>query len=231
MKVSSQTILCLDTTTSCLMMGLARDNDFIAQVNVPCDSHRYHSALMIPAIGDMLKDTGVAVKEISALAVNAGPGSFTGIRTGIITARTMAQFLNLPVYLFNHFELLAFNAEKPTAVYLDALRGRAYHAVLSFGESGPVYHSPPALSQLNLEEVLPTPQSLEGIQYLISLPLALFFEPQNTRLIEADFFSPTAMASLIARYGDCYAKNWRDVRPFYLQEPSITVRKTPPVAG
>ncbi len=214
-----------------MQMGLARNGELIARVDVLCDSHRYHSALMIPAIDDMLKGAALTAKDLTALAVNAGPGSFTGIRTGIITARTMAQFLGLPVYLFNHFELLAFEAEAPTAVYLDALRGRAYHTVLAFGESAPVYHTPPELLQLNGEGALPASPVLEGMQYLVSPALASFFPDGATRLIEPDFFSPEAMVSLIGRYGDMYAKNWREVRPLYLQEPSITLRKTPPVAG
>jgi len=231
MIASDMVILCLDTTTSNMQMGLTRGAELIARVNAPCDSHRYHSALMIPAIDDMLKGAALTAKDLTALAVNAGPGSFTGIRTGIITARTMAQFLELPVYLFNHFELLAVGAEAPTAVYLDALRGRAYHTVLSFGGSAPVYHAPLGLSQLDGDGGFRASPVLEGLQYLVSPSLASFFSDKATRLIAPDFFTPAAMMSLIGRYGDLYAKKWREVRPLYLQEPSITLRKTSPVAG
>jgi tRNA threonylcarbamoyl adenosine modification protein YeaZ len=220
------TTLCLDTTNNKLMMALGQGNNMLAKANVVCDSHRYHSALIIPAIQDMLNEARLSVKDISALAVNQGPGSFTGIRTGIITARTMAQFLNLPVYVFNQFELLAFGISKPLAVYLDALRGRAYHSIIQFSDKGISYQISPTLRVLDQAAI---PDGFEG-EFLVSLSLSAGFPPDLTRVIADDFFSPMSMLQLIQAHGDSYLKPWQQVRPLYLQEPSITVRK-PSIGG
>jgi len=214
--------LFIDTTTSRLMLALGTPERMIAQQTVPCESHRYHSALMIPAIEEMLRENKLAVSDLKALAVNIGPGSFTGIRTGLITARTMAQFLNLPVYCFNTFELLAAESDQPLAIYLDALRGRSYTACLSWTEAGPQYwRQPPGMLQLNGH---PPDFPLQA-RLLISPGLAQHFPGMTHKLVPDDFFSPHAMATLMARYGRRFARRWPDVHPLYLQEPSITLKK------
>ncbi|MCE3235921.1 MAG: tRNA threonylcarbamoyladenosine biosynthesis protein TsaB [Vampirovibrio sp.] len=223
MSPAEGTILYLDTATSRLMLAVSHQGQFVAQRNVACESHRYHSALIIPAIQDMLQEADLSVSNLAALAVNHGPGSFTGIRTGIITVRTMAQFLNLPVHGFNPFELLAYGYTQPVSVYIDALRGRAYHARVSFDEAGPVYEVPPALITLKPEGQAIEPDTVA----LVSPTLNAFFPETGVDWIPDDFFSPAPMLALIKRYHDRFVTGWQAVRPLYLQEPSITLRKAP----
>lgn len=222
----SQTVLYLDTTTNRLLMGLSQAGEFVVQRNVVCDSHRYHSALMIPTIEEMLRRAGMAVRDLTAVVVNHGPGSFTGIRTGIITVRTMGQFLNLPVHVFNQFELLAFAHKQPVSIYVDALRGRAYHASLSFDATGPVYQTLPTLVTLKPEDT----QILSSHSTLVSPGLVTYFPAGLPCQIPEDFYSPASMLALMAQYGDRFVKPWRDVRPLYLQEPSITIKKAQSVS-
>lgn len=215
--------LFIDTTTSRLLLALGSPTGMIATQDVPCDSHRYHSALMIPAIEEMLRADGLTVSDLKALAVNIGPGSFTGIRTGLITARTLAQFLNLPIYCFNTFELLGANYRQPVAIYLDALRGRSYHATLSWVEQGPRYwRQPPGL--LMLDENAPDPPLQAKL--LVSAGLAPHFAWAKPDVIDERYFTPNAMAQLMARYGERFARPWQEAMPLYLQEPSITLKKT-----
>jgi len=156
------------------------------------------------------------------VAVNIGPGSFTGLRTGIITARTMAQFLNLPVHCFNTFELLAADSLHPVAIYLDALRDRSYHATLSWGETGPKYwRQPPGMFTFNGHPPEPPMQA----RLLVSSGLARHFPDTRPSIVPEDFFSPPAMAKLMAQYGERFVRAWQDVLPLYLQEPSITLKK------
>ena len=217
--------LFLDTTTSRLMLALGNAQGLLAAQDVPCDSHRYHSALMIPAIEDLLHTQGFTVSDLTALAVNTGPGSFTGIRTGMITARTMAQFMHLPVHPFNTFELLAVDYEYPVAIYLDALRGRAYHATLCWGEQGPQYWRQPP-SMVSLTDELPSPPMQARL--LVSPGLEQYFPWAKPNLIATEFFTPLAMMKLMARFGDQFVKPWAELLPLYLQEPSITLKKTMP---
>jgi tRNA threonylcarbamoyl adenosine modification protein YeaZ len=214
--------LFIDTTTNRLMLALGQPGRITVAKDVPCDSHRYHSALMIPAIEAMLRENDLAVADLKALAVNIGPGSFTGIRTGLITARTMAQFLDLPVYCFNTFELLAAEATDPTAIYLDALRGRSYTACLSWtGDGAKYWRQPPGMTRLDENPPDPPPMA----RLLVSPGLEKYFPWTKAKLVPGDFFSPHAMAVLMARYGRRFARRWPEVHPLYLQEPSITLKK------
>ncbi|HEY9746306.1 MAG TPA: tRNA (adenosine(37)-N6)-threonylcarbamoyltransferase complex dimerization subunit type 1 TsaB [Oculatellaceae cyanobacterium] len=214
-------ILHIDTTTSRLMLGLSDGDVMISRFTAPCDSHRYHSAILTPAIRDLLAESGTSVRDLSGLAVNLGPGSFTGIRTGIITVRTMAQFLNLPLYGINTFEILALGRTRPLAIYLDALRLRSYHAVLHYGEDGPVYSQEPCLQMLSSEGNMPP----EGADLLTSPTLAPLFPSQHAEQIGEDFY-PDAMLDLIQSYGPFFKQPWQEVKPLYLQAPSITLKKT-----
>jgi tRNA threonylcarbamoyl adenosine modification protein YeaZ len=218
-------ILYLDTTTSRLLLGLSDHQRMLAEFTAPCESHRYHSAMLIPAIENLLKDAKTNIQDLTALAINWGPGSFTGIRTGITTARTMGQFLKLPIYGFNTFEILTAHEKQNTAVYLDALRLRSYHAVLRFENQKPLYQQEPVLQTLNAENNQAPPST----RLLISPSLASSFPNGNALIIE-DTFTPSVMLELIQANGPHFKKTWTDIKPFYLQAPSITVKPTRPKA-
>lgn len=229
-------ILYIDTTHDRLMLGLSDQGQLVGRYEELCDSHRYHSALMTPAIQTLLKEAGLTPQSLAAIAVNIGPGSFTGVRTGIITARTMAQFLPVRVFAFNSFELLALANEsdketepltptQATAVYFNARRGKSFHAILAESNDGPVYTRQPSLVQLpdafdaeaaatprilavdSLQECLPETAS---IQYFSQMP-----------------FTPLRMLQLLQRYAAAFERPWQQVLPLYLQEPSITLKKPP----
>lgn len=218
-------ILYLDTTTNRLMLGLSDEQTMLAQWTAPCESHRYHSAMLIPAIQDLLKEAELSIQELTALAVNLGPGSFTGIRTGITTVRTLGQFLNVTIYGFNMFEILAANQTEngqteDMAIYLDALRLRTYHAALRFSADGPVYQQVPVLQTLSPEKNI----APADCQLLIAPTLAPLFPEQQPELI-SEVFTPDVMLQLIQQYGAHFQKQWQDIKPFYLQAPSITIKQ------
>jgi tRNA threonylcarbamoyl adenosine modification protein YeaZ len=213
-------ILHLDTTTAQLHVALSQAGEILLEASLPCASHRYHSAMLVPAIQDMLKSAVLSVNALTALAVNQGPGSFTGIRTGVITARTMAQFLQVPVYQFNAFELLAAQHDVPVAIYLDALRGRAYHAVIQTGPEGTRSQQAPTLVQLD-----PTALPESETPCVISPTLAELFKGRPVHLISEDWRPQTAMLHLIRHCPTAYRQDWSDVRPLYIQEPSVTLKK------
>lgn len=62
-----------------------------ASVDARCSEH------LLPAIDDFLRERSWDLKEIGRLGVGHGPGSFTGLRIGVVTARTFAQGLNIPL--------------------------------------------------------------------------------------------------------------------------------------
>ena len=231
MTVSGKNVLYMDTAGAELMLGISVDGTVQFRHREGPGSQRYHSALLIPAIQQGLKQLGLSIQQLDAVCLNAGPGSFTGIRTGIATGRTLAQFLpglGSVLHVFNTFELLAGHGltevshHPAVAIYLDARRERAYHAMVGFDSTGPFYVKDPTLAALS--DCLP-----ERIPLLVSASLeALLLLPDgNLQTVESlNVFTPEVMMHLLGAYGHHFRYPWQEVKPLYLQEPSITQRKT-----
>jgi tRNA threonylcarbamoyladenosine biosynthesis protein TsaB len=86
----------------------------------------------MPTIRQLLTDLDLSVGEIGALAVTSGPGSYTGIRIGVTTAKTIAWARNLPLYSESSLTVLAMNGFRFDGVVVplfDARRKRVYSGV------------------------------------------------------------------------------------------------------
>lgn len=224
--------LFLDTAFNTLMLALSKDEEMVFTYKGDPESYRKHSAILIPKIQEAFAQHNIQPSDLSAIAVNTGPGSFTGIRTGITTAKTLGQFLELDLYGYNTFQLLASawlqdNKESrvPLAIYLDALQGKAYHAVIKLDEFGIVYDTESCLVRLNddTHQVPETPT-------IASESLGALLSGNTPVAVESlDLFTPPLMQALLKRYSpDTFQTTWQRLLPLYLQEPNITMRKKQP---
>ena len=103
-------ILNLDTATSVCSVALARDEKIIAQrIN---SEGRNHAALLTTFIEEVLGEASVQPDDLDAIAVSKGPGSYTGLRIGVSTAKGMAYALRYPFNIGrntqNHGQWLSF---------------------------------------------------------------------------------------------------------------------------
>jgi len=92
---------------------------------------RRHAETLVPAIEFVCRQTGVELKEIGAIAVDIGPGLFTGMRVGLATAKAMAQALRIPVIGLSSLDLLAFplrHSDRVIVSVVDARRGEVFYA-------------------------------------------------------------------------------------------------------
>lgn len=91
-----------------------------------------------PAIRSLLAQAGVALDDLRAIAVDVGPGSFTGVRVGVTTAKSLAFALAIPVLPVGSLTALAADADPDEVVMpiRDAGRGTVYHAVFEPGAPG-----------------------------------------------------------------------------------------------
>ncbi|MFH1714722.1 MAG: tRNA (adenosine(37)-N6)-threonylcarbamoyltransferase complex dimerization subunit type 1 TsaB [Elusimicrobiota bacterium] len=125
-------IVGIDTTTKYCEVSMVNGNDadYIC-VNLG----NVHSEILIGIIRNLLERNKLAMEEVDGLAVNIGPGSFTGIRVGIACCRAWAQARNIKIAPVAGLDALAHNALKIrpdlTAVcsVIDALRNEVYLAV------------------------------------------------------------------------------------------------------
>lgn len=101
-------ILQIDTATEKAQVSIAKDA-FILQ-SLCNDSQKDHGSFLQPAIAQLVKDTGVTLQEIDAIAVTWGPGSYTGLRVGMSSAKGLCFALNKPLIAINTLEVLAASA-------------------------------------------------------------------------------------------------------------------------
>lgn len=91
-----------------------------------------HSETLLPMISGMLKSAGVALADLDKIAVSAGPGSFTGLRIGISTAKGLADAARKPCVAVSTLEAIAYNFLRIGGVIcacMDARRGQLYNAL------------------------------------------------------------------------------------------------------
>jgi len=84
-----------------------------------------YAAAIVKGIADILESVGLAVNDLNGIVVVMGPGTFTGIRIGLSTAKGLAEALNLPVVAISRLALLASLAQTNCAA-LDAHRGQVF---------------------------------------------------------------------------------------------------------
>jgi len=108
---------------------------------------------LIPLIQELFQETGLDIQKITAVAVGVGPGSFTGVRVALSTARAIGLALNVPVMGVTNFEIAAFDLPKPLTVVLDTKRGDYYTQFLD--ETGNVIGEAVVLDNDALKKRLP----------------------------------------------------------------------------
>jgi tRNA threonylcarbamoyladenosine biosynthesis protein TsaB len=130
-------ILSIDTTTMMGSVALSDGNTLIADEQHGIRST--HSERLISSIDQLLDVAGWNTDMVEGIAVAVGPGSFTGLRIGLATAKGMSLAMGCPLVGVSSLECLALNArgaDLDVVSLIDARRGELYAAVYSVDWSG-----------------------------------------------------------------------------------------------
>lgn len=121
-------LLAFDTATPAVTAAL-HDGERVVAAATSVDARR-HGELLAPAIATVLRDAGADRRDVTAIAVGVGPGPFTGLRVGLVTARTLAAALGVPVHGVCTLDAIAAAVSEPAelAVATDARRKEVYWA-------------------------------------------------------------------------------------------------------
>ena len=146
-------VLAIETSTMLGGVALADDQGLIAEIRLNVKST--HSERMMTAVDHVLRQSDTALDEIDVIAVAAGPGSFTGLRIGLSSAKGLCFASGRPLVLVPTLEAFAWNfpyAAYPVCLMLDARKGEVYAAIFRWQHGGFV----PVVSEKSLrpEDVL-----------------------------------------------------------------------------
>lgn len=130
-------ILGIDTSGPACSVALTKDGALIQEIVM--NTALTHSETLMPAIERVMESANARACELDAIAVIAGPGSFTGVRIGVCAGRALAHASNVPVCRINSLEALAAgapNARGCVCPILDARRMQVYSAAFRCAADG-----------------------------------------------------------------------------------------------
>jgi tRNA threonylcarbamoyladenosine biosynthesis protein TsaB len=166
-------ILAFDTATPATSVALALgDGRVLSRRHEPGEGERPgHATQLLPLAVELLEEAGIGLGDLDRLAVGVGPGTFTGLRIGVASARALAQAQSLPLVGVSTLRALAagvWESDRPVLAVLDARRGEAFAAAWERGAAGDP-QAEPLLAPAAL-----TPDALiEAVRALPAPPVAV----------------------------------------------------------
>ena len=208
-------LLAFDTATPFVTVALHDGEDVVAERR--SEQRMKHGEQLAPLIQVVLADAGIVRQDLTAIAVGTGPGPFTGLRVGLVTARTLAFVLEIPVYGMCSLDVLAVEAahgDDPVArdfvVATDARRKEVYLA--SYDDQGRRLDGPDVLRPADAATDLPV--AGEGaVLYPDAFPLA------HPPVLQSASWLARAVAEELAEL--------HDPEPLYLRRPDAIAPGAP----
>ncbi|HEX2679156.1 MAG TPA: tRNA (adenosine(37)-N6)-threonylcarbamoyltransferase complex dimerization subunit type 1 TsaB [Polyangiales bacterium] len=241
-----EVVLAFDTSTDVTAVALLRAGS-AGQLSVLAEeaaaSAERHAQLLLPRVNTCLSRAGLTLAQVDLIAVGVGPGSFTGVRVGLATAKGFAVATNVRVRGVISLEVLARaavdRAQLPAgtlcAPLLDAHKGEVFAGLYELGPAGelrasmPPFHALPLMAAERVREAIagrPCVVLGQGYRrYLAELEPVL-----ATRALDAAYDVPSAIAlaeqavRLCAREGPSDASK---LVPEYLRGSDAQLPKTP----
>jgi tRNA threonylcarbamoyladenosine biosynthesis protein TsaB len=152
-------ILNIHTATETAIVNLMEDREILGTFS----NHetKQHAHFLHTAIQELLQQHSIAIKNLDAIGVTSGPGSYTGIRVGLATAKGLCYALKIPLIAYNSLEVMAISAtsfaKDNNAFYcpmIDARRMEVYTAVYNYNLEEIIRPSAIILNENSFAEVL-----------------------------------------------------------------------------
>lgn len=129
-------ILHIDTATEFASICLTKGETILGMRS--CQDQKKHGAFVQPAIQELMQETGLALSQLDAISVSEGPGSYTGLRVAMASAKGLCYALDKPLITINTLKIIAQAAleqegqSHPNAIYcplIDARRMEVFTAL------------------------------------------------------------------------------------------------------
>jgi len=208
-------IVVIDTSTAAVSVAVARVDG--AGVEVLAERStvdaRAHGELVAPSLAAVLEGAGVKQAQLQAVVAGLGPGPFTGLRVGLVTAAVLGQTLGIPTYGVCSLDGIGALTSGSVLVATDARRKEVYWAAYRDGvrTDGPYVAKPADLELAGFEAAAGAGAQL----YPLDLPL-----------LDLNYPSPLALAEQAAQRVRAGAPT-ETLTPLYLRRPDAVEPGTP----
>lgn len=200
-------ILVFDTCLDKMYVVLRTEDKILSSKIVENTESKYHSAFLISTIKSVLKENNLTPKNLDAVGINIGPGSFTGIRACTTVARIMAQQLNIKAVGVSSLEVISKLEKKNPLVALDARKNKAY-----------LYCDGEIKGAISVEEVQKLVQSGkynvitdDKLQPVLG---GISYKSDDMKLGEI-------LSDLVVEKLKTASGNWAELMPLYIQPPPM----------
>lgn len=192
---------------------------------------RRHAETLAPAIDFLCQESGIDLGTVGVIAVDVGPGLFTGLRVGVATAKAMASALGVPVVGWSSLDLLAYPHRRSgglIASVVDARRGEVFWAL---------YGAVPGGVQRQSDYTVSRPETLASELHALHQDVLVVGDGARRYLGELEGLDHVAVAESSAAYpsaavlvelalpqaqrGDACAAE--EVAPLYLRQADVRI--------
>lgn len=223
-------LLSFDTSAPFLSVALIEDGVPVCCRTVPPSEGGRQEAVsrLMPTIDAIIKGNGWEKEDLDGVVVGTGPGSFTGVRVSVTTARAICQGLDLPLVGVSRFESIARQVQLPAGIILDG--GRGHFFVAAYDRAGEIF-APVCIKSDELDDFAgKTGELVTG--YVSEVALGKIASSSLPDLSEIASVQGIIGSEALTTSNDRKKQFHYDaVKPLYLRGASITLKKTKDATG
>lgn len=216
--------LLIDTATPAGSVALFEDNRFLGEIIF--NTQLAHLQTLHIAIRDLLKNLKTEIKEINLIGVDIGPGSFTGVRIGITTAKTFSQILKIGIEGVNSLMILAYKfplEEYIICPIIDGKKERVYTAL--FRKNNKKLENLTGYYDINPEKLVNIIKEQFGNEKIVFLGDGqikykeyIKSKLKNCEFTDENFYYPSAHDIFYLIKKENFNKDYNKIEPFYLRK-------------
>ena len=205
----------LGVESSGMVGSVAVVEDGITKAEYTINNKKTHSQTLLPMLEDVSKMLGEDLSDVDAIAVSAGPGSFTGLRIGSASAKGLAMAWNKPIVAIPTVDGLAYNMwghDRLVCPIMDARRGQTYTGLYEFVSDGEGYLMNAVVEQcaVAIEEIVAKINAIGKPVTFLGDGVPVFKEKiAEICKVEVSFapaFANRQRAAVVATLGEIYFK-------------------------
>lgn len=222
-------LLALDTSTNVASVAVFRGEKLVSEMIL--DHSLTHSKTLLPNLKKALVDAGLTFKDLDVIACVIGPGSFTGIRIGLATAKGLCQALDIPMIPVSSLYALAYNIPYVNGLIcpiIDARRNQVYTNLYKSDGRGNIEEIKKDFP-LDLEKLEDWLNEQTELVYLLGDGVVKYTKDMkfNPNIIKVRPYLATSKASSVGAYALDHldqSHDYHDIEPIYLR-PSYAEEK------